>query len=203
MRMKMFPIFAVTLAIFSYIYLSGEMKNPMEVQLSRSNILCIFTLLFGINISLVSISASRDSGAKWIYNFIPEGELKSALNGGWRVIWYYILAPILLFHFALYLLKFGLLIASIHTLMTGLLMKIYFNIASSFATSLPLSQSEEKISSIQKILLGVIPLPVVFIFVGVERMIYSFKFTMLGVFTLLLIERFIKFFTMRKIKTGF
>ena len=202
-RMRILPTIAITLAVALYLYLFSEFPEPLHLPLSRANLLVMFTILFTANISTISITTSRDYRASWVYHFVRNKWLKLALSGSYKVIVHHIFIPVILIAFILFALKLNFKLAVVHSLLTFAFAKLYFDTAFYINSYLPFSQPDEKISSMEKIAIGFLPLPFVLLFGFVEAVLYRLNIALYGALILLGVGKVLSFLMSKKVKVKF
>ncbi len=208
---KIFSTFAISVAIAIYILFFEELSNPLNMPISRANILMLTSLFFTVSAGITAISSHRNYEASWVYHFIPKEKIFEAINGGFKVLWHHILIPQLAIFTLVYSISFGEVVqVFIHILTTSVLLKIFFNLTALISIHLPFSQRIEKLSSADKLLIQTFPFFGVIISIffenGLYRLITNFgSFLLFGLmlFLAFAFERYTNSLLKQKLKKDF
>ncbi len=155
-KLNILPMIMIPAGLALFALITDQLPPPfwkayysIKPAFHISIMLAVFVV---INTSILSIKVTSNSAASWIYDAYPIESRKRFKNGIRKFFVLYLILPVTVILFAVFLIKIPFVQALVHTLFIFSAANLFNTLCHSFSKSLPFTVENTLINSVQRLL---------------------------------------------------
>ena len=191
MRSGFFPLVIIPVGLALFALFTDQLSSPFiqfyPVSRPVFHISILVTVYVVLSTAILGVRITNDREAAWVYDSYPADPRRNFNNGIRKFFFVYLILPVCMLLFIIFLLKMPLYDAFIHTLFILASAELLNTLYHIFNKTLPFTKINTLINSMQRIGSLIFPIAYGILFAVIQYFIYSDKlYTFLAVVLLIL-----------------
>lgn len=198
-RLSILPMIAIPVGLAIFAFITNQIPSPFSFDYFETrpvfHISIFVSVLVVLNTGIRGTKVTNYIDASWVYDAYPLGSRKNFINGIRKFFVIYLLVPICVFLFIVFVFKMPFLYALVHTLYIFACANCFNSIFHMLNKDLPLTKENTLFNSLQRITSLIFPLLFGILFVTIQVFVYKNIFSaVIAVIAIFAVTFWINFF---------
>ncbi len=160
-RLSIFPMIVIPLGLAIFAFITNQLPSPFYGDYFASkavfHISILLSVLVVLNTGILGIKVTNDTGVSWIYDIFPISPKPRFINGIRKFFVVYMLYPICILLFVLFVFNMDVFQAIVHTLFIFACVNLYNTLFHGIKKDLPFTKDNTLLNSLQRLTSLVFP----------------------------------------------